>query len=169
MLHPSIKKEVIKTSRLQEIARLRLHQDKFDEVLNFYVEQAAKVFDLPIALVSIVLDEVQFFVASYGVNGWLSAVSETPVEWSFCANSVKTKEPFVVEDALSTDLVKDNPLVTADKIRCYAGAPLITSNGEVLGNLCVIGQKARTFDEAEISLLKKLAERAMQRLEDRVK
>ena len=169
MLHPSVKNEVVQTNRLQEIARLRLHQDKFDEVLNFYVEQAASVFNLPVALVSIVLDDAQFFVSSYGIDGWLSAVSGTPVEWSFCANSVKTKKPFMVEDALINDTVKDSPLVTMDKIRCYAGVPLITQNNEVLGNLCVIGNQPRVFDKSEIYLLKKLADRVMQRLETRIR
>ena len=93
----------------------------------------------------------------------------TPVEWSFCANSVESREPFIVEDAKTNSIVKDNPLVNIDGIKCYAGAPMVTKNGEVIGNFCVIGDKSRSFTKDEIQTLKKYADDVVNRLEERVK
>lgn len=155
-------------NRITEIARLKLHEEQVDEILNEYVQKAAEEFSLPIGLVSIVMDDAQKFAASHGVGDWIKSANGTPVEWSFCANSVKTKEPFVVEDATTHQAVKDNPLVQIDGIRCYAGAPLTTSNGYVVGNFCVIGDQSRSFSEQEVERLKEYASKVMARIEERL-
>ena len=154
--------------RLEEIARLRVHEEEVDELLNEYTSKAAWEFNLPTCLVSVVLDDVQKFVASYGLGGWIKEVQGSPVEWSFCANSVKTKEPFIVEDADKDLLVKNNPLVTEDNIKCYAGVPLITVNGYIIGNFCVIGDTSRDFSEADVNRLREYAVQVMHHLEARV-
>lgn len=155
--------------RLEEIARLRLHENQVDEILNDYVKKAADEFKMPIGLVSIVLDAAQTFAASYGIGDWLKEANGTPVEWSFCANSVDSKRPFVVEDATEHKTVKNNPLVTQDGIKCYAGVPMITSNGFVIGNFCVIGSESRTFTGQEIAKLKVYAKEVVAHIEARVK
>lgn len=160
---------VTDAKRIEELARLRLHEDQVDEILNDYTEKAAKEFDLPVSLVSVVLDEAQMFAASHGLEGWMLDAGGTPVEWSFCANSVKSGEPFIVENAEKHDTVKDNPLVRVDGIKCYAGVPMVTSNNFVIGNFCVIGTEERSFTDEEILSLKKYASEAVQRIEDRVK
>ena len=153
--------------RIAEIARLRLHEDGVDEILNQYVQQAAAEFQLPIGLVSIVMDDVQKFAASHGLAGWLADTNSTPVEWSFCATSVKTEEPYVIEDASQSEQ-KDNPLVAIDNVKCYAGAPLVTKNGAVVGNFCVIGDQSRNFSDEEVARLKEFANMAMERIEARI-
>lgn len=155
--------------RIEEIARLQLHDDQVDEILNDYVQQAATEFDLPIGLVSVVLDDAQHFAASHGLSDWLEIANGSPVEWSFCANSVSTQKPFVVEDSESNEVVKNNPLVHHDDVKCYAGVPMITKNGYVVGNFCVIGDKSRNFTAAEVERLKEYAVQAVNRLEERVK
>jgi signal transduction protein with GAF and PtsI domain len=60
-----------------------------------------------------------------------------------------------------------NPLVTQDGVRCYAGVPLISSRGFVLGNLCVVGMEERTFSADEMSALRALAVEAVRRIEER--
>jgi len=154
--------------RIEEIARLRLHEDQVDEILNQYVKQAANEFNLPIGLVSVVLDDVQKFAAAHGLGGWLQETQSTPVEWAFCAISVRTEQPFVVEDAGQHALTYTNPLVTIDNVKCYAGVPMVSKNGFVLGNFCVIGDKSRSFTQAEIDRLKEYAALTVQRLEARV-
>ncbi|HEY5220155.1 MAG TPA: GAF domain-containing protein, partial [Gemmatimonadaceae bacterium] len=62
---------------------------------------------------------------------------------------------------------RDNPLVTQDGVRCYAGVPLISSRGYVLGNLCVVGVESHSFDEQEIGVLRDLAAEAVRRIEAR--
>ncbi len=155
--------------RIEEIARLGLHEDKVDEILNDYVQRASAEFNLPVGLVSIVLDDAQFFAASHGLNAWMQETNGTPVEWSFCATSVETEKPFIVEDAEEHNKVKDNPLVKIDGIRCYAGVPMITSKGYIVGNFCVIGDETRSFSEKEIARLKEYAAEAIAQIEARAK
>lgn len=154
--------------RITELARLKLHEDQIDEILNEYAQKAAEEFDLPIGLVSIVLDDVQKFAAAHGTGGWIGEVNGTPVEWAFCANSVESGQPFIVEDADTHEKMKNTPLVTMDNVKCYAGAPMVTSNGFVIGNFCVIGDKSRSFKEEEVTRLKEYAKLATERIESRI-
>lgn len=153
--------------RLAEIAALRLTAAEVDGVLQRTVEEAAAALRLPTALVCIVMDEAQWFAAHTGLSPWMAEARGTPVEWSFCANAVRSGEPFVVEDAATHPLVKDIPLVHLDGVRCYAGIPLVTSTGRTLGTLCVVGTEPRRFGEAEIETLRGLAKRAIDRIEER--
>lgn len=153
--------------RLQEIADLDLTSPEVDGILQGIAADAAGRLGLPIGLVSIVLDEAQYFAAAHGLQGWLSETRGTPVEWSFCANAVRSGEPFVVEDAQLHPLVRDNPLVTEDGIRCYAGIPLVTSRGNTVGTLCVIGTEARSFSPEDIEMLRSMARTAVERIESR--
>ena len=155
------------TARLEEIAALRLTSPETDAILQQTVDEAAARLSLPIGLVSIVMDEAQFFAAHTGLEGWMAQARGTPNEWSFCINSVRSGEPFVVEDATTHPVVKDIPLVTLDGIRCYAGIPLVTSRGHAVGTLCVIGHESRSFSAEEMETLRGLAARAMERIETR--
>lgn len=153
--------------RLEEISRLKLHHEGLDELLQSHVKKAAEEFDLPIAAVSIVLDSTQYFIGQHGMDDWVGEVSGTPAEWSFCQNSVVSKKPFIVENALENKTMKDSPLVQEEGLRCYAGAPMISKNGEVLGNFCVKGKEVREFTEQEIERLKSYAVEIVEILEDR--
>jgi GAF domain-containing protein len=155
------------TARLAEIAALGLTAQEVDEVLQRTVEEAAARLNLPTAMVSIVMDEAQWFAAHTGLSPWMAEARGTPVEWSFCANAVRSGEPFVVEDATTHPLVKDIPIVSLDNVRCYAGIPLVTSTGKTLGTLCVIGTEPHTFTEAELDTLRELAKQAIGRIEER--
>lgn len=155
--------------RLDEIAALDLTSPEVDAILQNVAAEAAAELELPISLVSIVLDEAQYFAAAHGLSGWLAQTRGTPVEWAFCANAVSNREPFVVEDATTHPLVESNPLVLHEGIRCYAGIPLISTRGHALGTLCVIGTEPRAFREQQIEKLRELAARAVQRIEERRK
>lgn len=154
-------------ARLAEIAALGLTAPEVDAVLQQTVDEAAAALNLPTALVSIVMGEAQYFAAHHGLTGWMKEARGTPVEWSFCANAVRSGEPFVVEDATAHPLVKDIPLVHLDDVRCYAGIPLVTPTGHALGTLCVIGHKPRSFTEQDLSVLRTLAKKAIDRIETR--
>ncbi len=153
--------------RLQEIAELRLTEPDARNVLQDICERAAAEFDLPIGLVTIVLDEAQYFAAHVGVGGWMQEAEGTPAEWSFCRYGVATQQPLIVEDSTQHALVKDSPLTTLDGLRCYAGVPLVTSRGHALGSFCVAGVETRSFSEAEVTRLRAFAAEAVERIERR--
>ena len=154
--------------RLAEIVELDLLDAEVDPILQDVAARAAEGLGLPVSLVSVVLDEALHVAASHGIDGlWLGDTRGHPVEWSFCATSVRTREPFVVENAQTHPYHRTNPLVLQDGVRCYAGVPLISSRGFVLGNLCVVGLEERSFTEDEMVFLRTLAAEAVQRIEAR--
>lgn len=155
-------------ARLQEIADLDLLSPDVDPILQDVAAEAASRLGLPVSLVSVVLDEALHVAGFHGPDGlWLAATRGHPVEWSFCATSVRTRAEFVVEDAETHPEHRANPLVTLDGVRCYAGVPLVSSRGHVLGNLCVVGLEQRTFSEQELGVLRGLAAEAVRRIERR--
>lgn len=154
--------------RLQEIHDLDLLSSDVDPILQEVAAEAASRLELPVSLISVVLDEALHVAGMHGPDGlWLGDTRGHPVEWSFCATSVRTRDAFVVENAETHPDHHDNPLVTQDGVRCYAGVPLISSRGFVLGNLCVVGLEQRSFSEADVHVLRELAEQAVRRIEAR--
>ena len=110
-----------------------------ESVFDDIVEAAASFCETPIALVSLVDKERQWFKACVGLN-----VSQTPVDQAVCAIAIRQPEPLVIPDLALDPRTTANPLVTDDpKIRFYAGAPLVTRTGHALGTLCVIDTSPR--------------------------
>jgi GAF domain-containing protein len=153
--------------RLRDIIELGLLSPDVDDVLHDLAAEAARHFGLPIGLVSVVLNEAQFFAAMHGLTGWAGGQRGTPIEWSFCQFAVASREPLVVENAITDPLVKDNPLVRENGVRCYAGVPLISSRGHALGSFCVIGLEERAFSDRELADLHQFAAAAVARIETR--
>lgn len=116
---------------------------------------AAELFGAPIAAVSLIDDDRQWFKSIIGLDS-----SETPREHAFCAHTILTDEVMVVADATHDKRFRDNPLVTdAPTIRFYAGAPLMLRTGHRLGALCVIDSKPRrSLTEVEKRRLSTLAQ-----------
>lgn len=160
---------VLSRERLQEILDLDLLSGEEDEILQQALVEATESLDMPIALVSLVLNDAQYFLAMEGLDGWLKETRGTPIEWSFCVNVVLREQPFVVEDATQHPQTRDNPLVAHENVGSYAGVPLRTSKGHVLGSLCVIGDQKRPFQPEEIRALEGWAEQVMARIESRRK
>jgi GAF domain-containing protein len=153
--------------RLLEIAELGLDDPEVDQILEGITREAAEYMNLPIGVVSVVLDEARWFAAMHGVGDWVGEARGTPVEWSFCRNVVRDKAEFVVEDAREHEVMKHSPLVQIDGLRCYAGIPMVTSRGHVIGSFCVKGTEVRSFSEQEMVALRKFATRAVERIEAR--
>ena len=154
--------------RLQEIADLGLLSSDVDPILQDVAARAAARLGLPVSLISVVLDEALHVAGSHGLDGlWLGETRGHPVEWSFCKTSVHTRDAYVVENAPAHPEHSGNPLVVLDGVRCYAGVPLISSRGFVLGNLCVVGLEERTFTSGEMAALRGLAAEAVRRIEER--
>nr|WP_312510137.1 GAF domain-containing protein [Pseudomonas luteola] len=110
------------SERIAEIRQLCLINPEPDRAFDKIVALAAELFQVPIALISIIDTHRQWFSASVGLT-----ISETPREHSFCSHAILSDELFMVSDATQDHRFKDNPLVTGEPhIRFYAGAPLLT-------------------------------------------
>lgn len=120
-------------------------EERFDRISAF----AAKEFGVPMALVSLVDQNRQWFKSSVGMQ-----VCETPRDISFCSHAINRPGTLVIPDALLDQRFAENPLVTgAPFIRFYAGAGLRLPAGQVVGTLCVMDRQPRTFDALDASIL----------------
>ena len=147
-------------ARLQTLRSFDILDTPQEERLDRLTRMARRLFDVPIALVSLVDKDRQWFKSRIGLT-----VSETPRDISFCGHSILGEEVFIIPDASSDERFQDNPLVI-DKpnIRFYAGCPLRALNGTQMGTLCIIDDKPRDFSEADLSALTDLAAMAEQEL-----
>jgi len=129
--------------------------------LQRIVDQVAKEFGMPVALVSLVYRDIQFFKAQTGLQGFMLEQRGTPREWSFCQHVVTADrpEPLIVGDALDHPAFKNSPLVEKGLVRSYLGAPIIASSGEILGSLCVSSAEPHQFAQAQVQRMQLLARR----------
>src|SRR5215217_4247478 len=133
-----------------------LPEKEFDAITRL----ASYICQAPIALISLVDEERQWFKSSIGVD-----VDHTPREQAFCQYTIQSDDIFEVGNATEDEAFKDNPLVTGSMhIRFYAGAPLIDPNGHRLGSLCVIDTVPRSLNEQQRDALRTLAGEVMSHL-----
>ncbi len=133
---------------------------RFDRITRL----AAALFDVPIALVSLVDRDRQWFKSCFG-----NEQREASREASFCAHVVYKRDIMIVSDALRDPRFADNPTVkNAPYVRFYAGAPLILEDGSCVGTLCLIDTRVRSLDSASIGLLKDLRDLALLELQRKV-
>ncbi|MCA1940476.1 MAG: PAS domain S-box protein [Caenispirillum bisanense] len=146
------------------LARLRAYaildtppEESFDRVTRL----AARLFDVPIAAVSLVDADRQWFKSVFGLD-----VRQTHRDVAFCAHTIQGHDVLEVPDATADARFVGNTLVTGDPgIRFYAGAPLLTADGVALGSLCIIDRKPRALTEEQRQVLVDLAAMAMDAME----
>jgi len=133
-----------------------LPEERFDKIAAF----AAQEFEVPIAVITLVDAERQWFKAKVGTE-----VCETGRDVSFCAHAILHDDIMVVPDAAADARFVDNPLVTGEPhIRFYAGAPLTLASGLRLGTLCLIDRAPRTLDALDLGILGTLRDLAVMEL-----
>ncbi len=124
-------------------------EDFFDGITRI----AAKVLDVPIALVSLVDTDRQWFKSKVGLD-----IDETHRDFAFCAHAILSSDPLIVENANDDPRFSDNPLVTSDtNIRFYVGVPVKSIKGHSVGTLCAMDNKPRTLKQNQIDILKDLS------------
>lgn len=154
------------TDRLARLRLLNVLNTSPEPIFDALTRTASLICDVPIALLSLVDSDRQWFKSNIGLDG----VAETPRELAFCAHAILQSEVMEVPDATRDARFQDNPLVTGQPdIRFYAGAPLIMLGGENIGTLCVIDKKPRDLTFLQRAALANLAEAAARAFEMRQK
>lgn len=148
-------------ARLSALRRYRILDTPPEVGFDRIARLAVRLFDVPIALVTLVDANRQWFKACYGLD-----IRQTGRQEAFCAYTILSDEVMVVPDAMLDARFVDNTLVTGSPhIRFYAGAPLKTSDGFFLGSLCIIDTRPRTLTQEQQKTLADLAALVVDELE----
>jgi len=149
-------------ARLAALRALHLLDTEPEERFDRLTRLAKRLFNVPIALVSLVDADRQWFKSCVGLP---EGMTETPRDVSFCAHAILDNDILSIPDTFADPRFSDNPLVIGEpKIRFYAGCPLSVTNGSKIGTLCLIDTVPREFDDDERALLRDLASMAEQEI-----
>ena len=151
--------------RLKELYRYEILDTEREEMFDDIVAIASQICGTPIALISLVDPDRQWFKAKVGLDA-----RETNRNVAFCAHAILQEEVFEVPDARQDTRFADNPLVVgAPNVRFYAGAPLISPTGHKLGTLCAIDNKPNHLSPGQRKSLEALARQVIGNMELRLK
>jgi len=155
-----MKNEAARLAALQKYAIL---DSEPEQVFDDLVLLASFICNTPIAMISLVDENRQWFKSKVGLS-----VSETPREIAFCAVAIRQPDVFVVPDTLNDERFRNNPLVTSEpNIRFYAGEPLVNEEGYALGTICVVDRIPREFGSVQEAALRALGRLVLAQLEFR--
>ena len=142
------------TLRLKSLHSLKVLDTEPEERFDRITRLARNIFKVPIALVSLVDGDRQWFKSRAGLDA-----TETPRDISFCGHAIVGDDVFVVPNAQDDQRFCDNPLVLDEpSIRFYAGYPLRAPNGARIGTLCIIDREPREFTKNDAEMLRSLGE-----------
>ena len=146
--------------RLVSLRKLKILDSEPEERFDRVTRLAAALFDVPMAVISLVDENRQWFKSCFGVNA-----KETPRDAAFCAHVVYNREPMIVPDTFQDVRFADNPLVVHEpRIRFYAGYPLILGDGSCIGTLCLLDRRPRTLEGTDSERLRDLADIALEEI-----
>src|SRR2546428_4274334 len=147
--------------RLRTLRAYKILDTKPEERFDELTQLAAIICGVPISLISVLDADRQWFKSRFGLD-----VEETPRAQAFCTHAIMQPEMFVVPDAAKDERFARNPLVTGDPhIRFYAGAPLATRDGHLLGTLCVMDRQPHTLTKEQKTALEILARHVIANIE----
>jgi anti-sigma regulatory factor (Ser/Thr protein kinase) len=148
-------------ARLAALRKYRILDTEPERQFDDLTLLASHICGTPMAVISLVDEDRQWFKSRVGVS-----VVETSRAVSFCTHAIQHREIMIVPNALEDERLRDYPSVTGDEhIRFYAGAPLITREGQALGTLCVFDRVARTLTADQLEALDALRHQAEAQLE----
>jgi len=148
-------------ARLEKLLSLNILDTGADDVFDEITAMVAKIFDVPIALVTLIDDHRQWYKSRFGLE-----ITEVPRALAYCSHAILNDEVMVIENTMTDYVYHDNPLVEANPgVLFYAGTPLTTSDGYNIGTLCVLSDKTRSLSEDEAGVLKMLAQSVIKEIE----
>jgi PAS domain S-box-containing protein len=147
--------------RLRTLDDFQVLDSPPEQVFDDLTALASHICETPIALVSLIDHDRQWFLSRRGIDA-----AETPRDLAFCAHAILSRETLIVPDTRADERFRDNPFVTGDlNVRFYAGTPLVAPNGHAVGTLCVIDAKARSLSPAQLAALEALGRQVVGQLE----
>lgn len=150
--------------RLRALRRYHILDTPPDGSFDRLTLLATKIFNMPIAIISLVDTNRIWFKSKSGLD-----VNQIDRDPGLCASAILSKDIYIVENALEDPRTLANPLVASEfGLRFYAAAPLTTSDGHNLGTFCIIDQKQRYLTEPQKQVLQELAAIAMDEIEIRL-
>lgn len=152
-------------ARLAALRSLALLDTATEPAFDRLTRLATRLLDVPTALVSLVDEDRQFFKSCVGLREPWASRRETPLTHSFCQYAVELAAPFIVEDARTHPLVYRNLAIDDLGVVAYAGIPLITSDGCVLGTFCVADRVPRKWSAEDLAELRDLTGMVMTEIE----
>lgn len=153
-------------ARLMTLKSYMLLDAENEEAFDKLTQEARDIFGVPTSLISLIDLGRQFLFSNTGAEG----VKETTRDVAFCSHTILNKKGIVVvENATEDDRFKNNPYVTDEGLRFYAGAPLVSPEGHNLGTFCVEGPEPRDFGDEEQKKLKAYAAKTMEMMVERRK
>jgi GAF domain-containing protein len=151
------------SARYEALLRTRLLDPIPDESLQSLARCVARMTGAPIALVSLVDKDRQWFLCKVGLQA-----EETPRDISFCGHAIMDREPLIVPNVFNDVRFFNNPLVVSPpNLRAYLGAPIITRAGHPLGTLCALDTEPRDWTANDMDLVCELAQVASSLIEAR--
>ena len=143
--------------RLSALRRLAILDTPAELAFDRLTRLATRILRAPVALVSLVDEDRQFFASCVGLPQPWSDRRGTPLSHSFCQHVVARREPLVVEDARIHPVLKENLAIRDLGVIAYLGMPLIDHEGNALGSLCVIDTEPRAWSDEDVRLLRDVA------------
>jgi sigma-B regulation protein RsbU (phosphoserine phosphatase) len=157
--------QVVERARMTAVARYDILDTPRDGAFDRIAALAARLLHVPFAAVTIVDTDRIWFKAAHGLDG----VTQTGRDPGLCASAILHDTPHLVTDALTDPRTSDNSFVHGELgVRCYAGAPITTSDGHRLGTVNVLDTSLREFSDEDVAILQDLAAVVMDQLELRL-
>ena len=155
-------------ARLAALQRTLLLDSPAEPAFDRLTHLAARILHVPIALVSLVDHERQFFKSAVGLPEPWASLRQTPLSHSFCQHEIVTGKPLIVVDARQDPQLCDNPAIPDLHVVAYAGIPLLTADGYAIGSFCAIDSEPREWTADDVASLRDLAAAAITEIELRL-
>jgi hypothetical protein len=150
--------------RLAALAELHLLDTEAEPVFDRITAKLARVFEMPIALISLIDRDRQFFKSQTGLPEELAKSRQTARNVSVCGHVVAKNQVMIVEDLARDRRFANNSLLKEHGIRFYAGVPLLAPNGQPIGSLCLMDLKPRQLTDREKRVLQEYADEVMEEI-----
>ena len=156
LAEPFVVSRVGDRDRLLALRRSRLLDSRQEEAFDRLTRRACRIIGVPVALVSLVDADRQFFKSAQGLREPVASTRQTPLSHSFCQYVVAGARPLVVPDARAVPRLADSPAIADLDVIAYAGVPLC-AHGHVLGAFCAIDPSAHEWTDEDLAVLHDLA------------